>query len=253
MKVVIIEEQEKFARYLEQTMGMHEGFNRIDTFPDFFEFVQNFKKCEQPDLLLLDVFQLNGKALRLMQSYNITAPLLFTNSLKSCTPENFPSDERVIENFITANNELLVNVQKAGRVNNATETRPLPVPVANVSRGLSSSAKSHQRFLVKSKEKLISLRTGDIALFYSEGRLNFIKTKDNRKYIVNHSMEVLTSLLDPEHFFRINRSMIISFDDIKDMFSFFGGRVKIVLNTPVDKDIIVSRDKVTDFKKWLGE
>lgn len=66
-------------------------------------------------------------------------------------------------------------------------------------------------------------------------------------------METLDSLLDPTLFFRVNRSVIISFDNIKDMFTFFGGRIKVILHTTVEKEIIVSRDKVGEFKKWLGE
>jgi DNA-binding LytR/AlgR family response regulator len=110
-----------------------------------------------------------------------------------------------------------------------------------------------QRILVKHTDKLISLKVNDVAHIYAEGRLNFIRTTDNRKFIINQSIEILYSQLDPALFFRINRSMIISFDDIKDMFAYFGGRVKIILKSQVEKDIIVSRDKVNDFKKWLGE
>jgi len=254
MKVVIIEEEEILAQNLKKTMDrMQEVFKRVDTFPDFSEFAQHFKKSEQPDLLLLDVLKLDHKALRFIQSHNVTSPLLFTNVLKTNNLIKGPHAEGFIKNLITANNFLQAKSKKGRMLNDLPESK-ISFP-SDTSGDIPASVnqKYHQRFLIKNKEKLISIRTNNVSLFYSEGRFNFVKTKDNRKFIINYTMETLNSLLDPGIFFRINRSMIISFDDIKDMFAYFGGRIKIVLNTPMEGETIVSRDKVNDFKKWLGE
>lgn len=110
-----------------------------------------------------------------------------------------------------------------------------------------------QRFLVKNKQKLVSIRVSEVSLFYAEGRINFMKTTDNKKYMIAQTMESLMTSLDPADFYRVNRSTIIAFDAIKDMYAYFGGRVKITLQIPLDKEIIVSKDKVSGFKKWLGE
>ncbi len=39
-----------------------------------------------------------------------------------------------------------------------------------------------KRFLVKHAQKLVSIEVEEIAYFFSDGRLNFFKTYDNRKF-----------------------------------------------------------------------
>jgi len=122
------------------------------------------------------------------------------------------------------------------------------------SQRLRFTKKTYQeRFLTSSPNKMRSIKVSDIAIFYAEGRLLFIRTKDNQKSIIEHTIESLESVLDPVLFFRVNRGMIIAFDDIKDMVPYYGRRIRVALHTPVDKEILVSREKVAEFKKWLGE
>lgn len=116
-----------------------------------------------------------------------------------------------------------------------------------------SIVRYQQRFLVKSKQRLLSIRVSEVAMFYAEGRINFMKTTDNKKFIIPQTMESLVASLDPASFHRVNRSAIVAFDAIRDMYAWYGGRVKITLMVPLEKDLIVSKDKVGGFKKWLGE
>jgi Response regulator of the LytR/AlgR family len=109
------------------------------------------------------------------------------------------------------------------------------------------------RFLVKQGQRFASILTPDIAYFFSDGRFIFFKTYDNQKYLVEYTLEELESMLDPEHFFRINRSLLIAFKSVAQIHPYFGNRLKLILEPPMEKDIIVSREKVGDFKAWLGK
>jgi Response regulator of the LytR/AlgR family len=109
------------------------------------------------------------------------------------------------------------------------------------------------RFLVKQGQRFASILTPDIAYFFSDGRFIFFKTYDNQKYLVEYTLEELESMLDPEYFFRINRSLLIAFKSVAQIHPYFGNRLKLILEPPMEKDIIVSREKVGDFKAWLGE
>lgn len=81
--------------------------------------------------------------------------------------------------------------------------------------------------------------------------LTYIHTKDNRNYVIDFSLEKVENQLDPKKFFRINRGQIIHIDSIKEITMYSNSRLKIVLNTYNELDMIVSREKVTDFKNWL--
>lgn len=244
MKVVIIEEEEKIAsRLREDMLQSKERPESVDHFTDFFDFVRYLKVNSEPDLLLVDILQLNNRALRYLQEGHLSSPLLFTNSFKHTSLRKFQQQDALPVK--------LQHVQLAKSILSLNEAAEQP---AVATRTFGTATQYQPRFLVKTREKLLSIRTDEIAIFFAEGRLNFLKTKDNRKYILHHSIETLTqTLLDPDRFFRVNRATIVAFDDIREMYSYFGGRVKLVLNTPFEKEIIVSRDKVSEFKRWLGE
>jgi two-component system response regulator LytT len=109
------------------------------------------------------------------------------------------------------------------------------------------------RFLVRQGQKFASIETGVIAYFFSEGRFIFFKTFDAQKYLVEYTLEELESMLDPQGFFRINRSLLIAFKSVEQIHPYFGNRLKLFLDPAMEKDIIVSREKVNDFKLWLGQ
>jgi len=109
------------------------------------------------------------------------------------------------------------------------------------------------RFLVKQGQKFASIETNEIAYFFSEGRFIFFKTFDNQKYLVEYTLEELEAMLDPKYFFRINRSLVVSFKGVNQIHPYFGNRLKLFLEPVMEKDIIVSREKVHEFKNWLGQ
>jgi len=110
-----------------------------------------------------------------------------------------------------------------------------------------------KRFLVKHLQKFFPIRTEQIAYFFSNGRISFLVTTDNKRYLVDYSMERLDKLLNPEHFFRVNRSFIISFDSVKQAEDYYGNRLVIDIQPAFSEKVIVSRERVPGFKKWLGK
>lgn len=110
-----------------------------------------------------------------------------------------------------------------------------------------------KRFLVKHLQKFLSVRVSQIAYLFSNGRLSFLVTTDNKRYMLDYSMERLEELLNPEQFFRVNRSFIISFDAVKQAEDYHGSRLVIDIHPVFNEKVIVSRERVTAFKKWLGK
>ena len=85
------------------------------------------------------------------------------------------------------------------------------------------------------------------------GRLNFFKTFDNKKYVVDYTMDELNEMLDPGKYFRISRSFFISVNSVAQIHDYFGNRLMLNLKPETEKEAIVSREKVTEFKNWLGK
>lgn len=99
----------------------------------------------------------------------------------------------------------------------------------------------------------MAVRVSDVAYFFSNGRLSYLVTNDNRKYLLEYSMERLEACLNPEQFFRINRSFIISFDAVRQAEDYHGSRLILNVQPLFSEKVVVSRERVAAFKKWMGK
>jgi DNA-binding LytR/AlgR family response regulator len=66
-------------------------------------------------------------------------------------------------------------------------------------------------------------------------------------------MDELEEMLDPEKYYRISRSFYVSINSVDKIDDYFGNRLILGLKPPVEKEALVSREKVTGFKKWMGK
>ena len=66
-------------------------------------------------------------------------------------------------------------------------------------------------------------------------------------------MDEIETMVDPDKFFRVSRSLIVTFDCIEKMEDYFGSRIILKLKPESEKESLVSREKVSEFKKWMGK
>jgi len=116
----------------------------------------------------------------------------------------------------------------------------------------SINQKSKKRFTVKIGQQLKVISTDEIECFFSENKGTYIHTFDNRNYLIDSTLEVLEQELEAKDFFRISRKFIISIKSIKEIVVYSNSRLRVVLPTFKDEEVIVSREKVTNFKNWIG-
>ena len=116
------------------------------------------------------------------------------------------------------------------------------------------SGEMKTRFLVKIGNRLEVKYLVNVMLFYAEGKTVYLVTYDNKKYIIDYTLEQLEGeLLDPFKFFRINRKYILNIDSINYVKQYINHRLIIYTENDFNGDLIVSRDKVKSFKSWLNQ
>ena len=91
----------------------------------------------------------------------------------------------------------------------------------------------------------------EIECFYSENKGTYLFTTDGRNYLLDQSLEQLENELAPQDFFRVNRKFFINIKTIKDIISYSNSRLKVILKSYKEDEIIVARERVKDFKDWL--
>ena len=109
-----------------------------------------------------------------------------------------------------------------------------------------------ERFSVKIGQHLRTVNTQEIECFYSEEKATYLASTDGKNINIDYSLEQLEDLLDSKQFYRVNRKYIINVSAIKDMLAYSNSRLKIKLKHFSYDEIIVSRERVKAFKKWLG-
>src|SRR5207302_6511566 len=91
-------------------------------------------------------------------------------------------------------------------------------------------ARSHylRRLVVKTGDKVVILKTGDIDAIESAG--NYVAVQFGREsHILRGTLSALAAQLDPKKFLRISRSAIVNLDRVKELLPMFKGEHVMVL------------------------
>ena len=260
MKVLIIEDEELAVKKLQKTLASVDSTAQVVGVADSIRSSVNWlQQNPSPDLILMDIELADGQSFEIFDKVEVKSTVIFTTSY----------DEYALKAFkVNSIDYLLKPIQKEDLQaaleklkglkslygNNSASTPSLNVD--NLVKELQQKLQPKEyrkRFLVKHAQKLVSVDVEEIAYFYSDGRLNFFKTTDNRKFVVDYTMDDLEEMLDPNQLFRISRAFYVAVNSIDQIHDYFGNRLLLNLKPAVDKEAIVSREKVTDFKKWMGK
>ncbi|HEY1112412.1 MAG TPA: LytTR family DNA-binding domain-containing protein [Chitinophagaceae bacterium] len=258
MKVLIVEDEVLAAKKLTKTLAtVDESAEVIGVSDSIQGTVEWLNSHPAPDLILMDIELADGQSFEIFGLTEVKSPVIFTTSY----------DEFALQAFkVNSIDYLLKPVQKEdleAALNKFKQLKTIykeekkdDVNLEQIVKQLQQKLQPKEfrkRFLVKHGQKLISIEIDEIAYFFSDGRLNFFKTFDNRKFVVDYTMDELEEMLDPDKYFRTSRSFYVSINSIDQIHDYFGNRLLLHLNPPVEKEAIVSREKVSDFKKWMGK
>jgi DNA-binding LytR/AlgR family response regulator len=261
MNILIVEDEELAVKKLQKTLSaVDETAVVAGTTFSIKSTVEWLQNNPQPDLILMDIELADGQSFEIFNQIEVKSPVVFTTSY----------DEYALKAFkVNSIDYLLKPVQKEDLAASLKKYKQMKEVYADSSpsngqgfnvdslvRELQNKLQPKEyrkRFLVKHAQKLVSVDVEEIAYFYSDGRLNFFKTHDNKKYVLDYTIDELEEMLDPNKYFRISRSFYVSVGTVDRIDDYFGNRLILGLKPVVDKEVIVSREKVTDFKKWMGK
>ncbi len=254
MKVLIVEDEDLAVKKLRKTLFAVDGTIEVTGVTDSIKStVEWLQDNPQPDLILMDIELADGQSFEVFNLTDVKSPVIFTTSYDEYALKAFKVNSVDYLLKPIQQEELQAALNKYKKMTGSSKGElSLDSLVKELQQKLQPK-EFRKRFLVKQGQRLVSVEVEDIAYFYSDGRLNFFKTADNRKFVVDYTMDELEDMLDPAQYFRISRSFYVSVNSIDKIEDYFGNRLILQLKPAVDKEALVSREKVTDFKKWMGK
>lgn len=248
MKVVIVEDevlsQEQLERLLLRIGADCEIIAKLDSVKACKQF---FATLPSVDLIFMDIHLADGNAMDFLRDFPIPTPIIFTTAFDQYALNAFKVN--AVDYLLKPidKNELDAAIQKHIRLSNAQQQELLE----NI-RLLAQSPSYKSRFMVKLGDNLSSIKTDEIHHFISEDGMVLVITQQGKRYPLDYNLDQLEQLIDPTQFFRINRKVIIRLDVIQKVASFFNSRLKIHALHLSEDDGVVSRERVSNFKDWLG-
>jgi DNA-binding LytR/AlgR family response regulator len=203
-----------------------------------------------PELIFMDIQLADGLSFEIFEKVEIRVPVIFTTAYNEYALKAFkvnsidyilkPLDKDDVAAAFKKYENLTGHSQSPNKM------------IESIGAAMQMLTKKYkERFVIKVGEHLRSVEVSDVLYFYSLEKTTFAVTSDGRKHVLDFTLDQLAELVDPKKFFRINRKYVVSVSSIKDMISHTNSRLKLLLRSSDDDDVIVARERVQEFKDWL--
>ncbi len=253
MKVVIIEDENPAIVKLENFLKEYDP--KIEVVGKLTSVEQSIKWLINPnnsaDLFFMDIRLTDGLSFDIFDKVVITKPVIFITAYNEYAVKAFKvnSIDYLLKPLTYDDLQRSMEKMTSLRDNLPNKER---IQYNEISTMLQQIQKKYKaRFLVKVGDHIKSVKTENILLFYADGRTVYIITTKNNEYIIDYTLEELVKHLDPDIYFRANRTFIVNINAISDVLVYSNSRLRVILNFKFDKEIIVSRDKVGMLKTWF--
>lgn len=261
MKLLIIEDEDLAARKLKklvleidpeiEVVGMTES---IETS------VEWLQQHPAPDLILMDIELCDGQSFEIFNQVEVKSAVIFTTAYDEYALKAFRVNSIDYLLKPVREEDLRRGLEKYQSLKDrfGAEARPAPLNIDLLMEELRKTQTAPQReyrerFLVKFGQRFVTVETDEIAYFFAEDRVNFIKTRAGQKYMIDYTLDELEQMLTPKAFFRANRQFIVHFKSVDTVQPYFNSKLKITLKPATDIEILISREKASAFKEWMGE
>ena len=250
MNVLIIEDEKPAARRLarlltELNVSVSNMLHSVE------EAVEWFQNNKHPDLIFLDIQLSDGLSFEIFDLVEVNSAIIFTTAYDEYALQAFklnsidyllkPIDDEELESSVRKYQNLKPDHEQ------------ISLDFEDIKKLLINPLEREykKRFTIRLGQHLKIINADEIECFYSENKGTYAATAEGRNYLLDTTLENLEHELSPQIFFRVSRKFYININHIKDIVSYTNSRLIIKLNRYNEQEIIVSRERVRDFKLWL--
>ena len=250
MKVLIVEDEIMAQKSL--TRVLMQNFSDLDIvgYTDSIQGTVNWLKNEKnsTDVIFMDVELADGVCFEIFRQVDVKAKVIMTTAY----------DHYAVKAFETGSVDYLLKPIDATALKRAVARCRMSGGQIDVDSllkaigGTSIPKKEYkERYIIRLNDRIVPVAAEEIAYIYSEEKTNWLVTFNDKKYIIDSSLDVMGDELDPEKFFRISRGCIVSMNAITSIVKQAGSRLRIISKPEAPFEMTVSRSRVDDFLVWL--
>ena len=251
MKVFIVEdEQPAVTRLTKMLLELYPSIQITGQADSIKKAVDYFNNHKDDQLIFMDIHLADGSSFEIFNQTNIEAPVIFTTAYDQYALQAFKVNS--IDYLLKPIDE--TELAKAIQKHEKLQGKKAETPTDQMLKLLKDlNSLSHKdRIMIKRGQQLGFLKIDQIACFFAEGKFSYAVDTQYNKFILDNTLSTLENELSPRLFFRINRNLIVHIDAISKVHSWAGNRLQVELKGETRVDTVVSRERVTAFKEWLG-
>ena len=250
MQVIIIEDEKPAARRLARLLAQL-GIEVSTLLHSVEESIEWFQNHTHPDLIFLDIQLSDGLSFEIFDAVKVDSAIIFTTAYDEYALQAFKLNS--IDYLLKPidDEELEAAMKQYQNLNH--KGRNVSLDFEDIKKLLTNPLEREykKRFTAKVGQHIKILNAEEIECFYSENKGTYAFTNDGRNYLLDTTLENLEEELAPETFFRVSRKFYVNIRHIQDIVAYTNSRLKVKLNRFNEQEIIVSRERVRDFKLWL--
>ncbi|UHG94302.1 LytR/AlgR family response regulator transcription factor [Spirosoma oryzicola] len=258
MNVLIIEDEELAALRLTKLLAeLAPDIQIVNVTSSIETSVEYLQTKPSLDLIFMDIELADGQSFEIFEQTSISTPVIFTTSYDEYAIKAFKVNSIDYLLKPIKQPELAASLHKYQLLNRQPEIPTIQVvaidSLVEQLRRQNEPAEYRRRFLVRHLSQWLPIEVGEIAFFHSEDRVTLFRTFRGQKYSLDYTLDELDSMLDPTLFFRANRQFIVHVNAVQQIHAYFNHKLKLTLNPCPAEEVLVSRERATDFKKWMGK
>ncbi|RYF89640.1 MAG: response regulator transcription factor [Chitinophagaceae bacterium] len=252
MNILIVEDEQLAAERLQILLKQYDaGINIVACLESVEETVHWLNTKTHPDLMLMDIHLSDGHSFNIFQKTNLQKPIIFTTAYEHYAIDAFQhfSIDYILKPVTSEALAAALNKYKTLSAGFA----PADYLKAIEQLQHSSNTRYKNRFLAKVGQRLFFVQANEVAYFSADNKIVYLVDREGNRFVINSTLEKLELLLDPRHFFRINRKIIVHADVIHQVKPVMNNRLRLLLKgIQTSEDITISREKIADFKHWAN-
>lgn len=245
MKVIIIEDEVLAQAKLESMLhSIDPSIEVLAKLASVKESIQYLIHHPSPDVAFVDIQLSDDHSFEIFRHHPLQFPVIFTTAYDKYLLESF--EHNAIDYLLKP-----ITEDKLKRSLAKLKKLELHFIQGNMQKLLSSTSRVKDRIVAKKGTEFIALRWNEIAYFFTEHKIVFVKDLDGRQYIVDKNLGELEGDIDEKIFFRINRKFIVNIAAI-EKFKPDSGKIRVFLKPALKEDVHVSKETAPLFRKWIG-